>query len=116
MPTIETFSWCPDPGASVTETERQVRASFGDGYTQTVGDGINTLRDDWSVTFTRDNVIVEEIRDFIRRHKQRTPFYWTPPGSTVPALYVASDPAITYNGGSSATLKFKISRTYRGRP
>lgn len=38
---VETFTWCPMVEPTVTITQRVMKAQFGDGYSQAVGDGIN---------------------------------------------------------------------------
>ncbi|MEP8995473.1 phage tail protein, partial [Enterobacter hormaechei] len=48
---LETFNWSPrvNPSQDVTMRTREVQ--FGDGYTQTSGDGLNPRSQSWDLTF-----------------------------------------------------------------
>lgn len=76
---MTTFTHVPAPGAAQS-VEPKVRATpFGDGYSQRVGDGINTLRRMWSLRFTRETADIDDIEDFLRGEGGVTSFDWTPP-------------------------------------
>lgn len=73
------FTWVPDNGAS-RETEFKVRkAQFGDGYSQRVGDGINTMGGTYPLSFTNKPSVVDEIEAFLEQRKGTTAFTFRPP-------------------------------------
>ena len=110
---LDTFTWCPEVGAEATYTQRNLRVQFGDGYEQVMGDGINIEKDSWPLTFNVDKDVGELIRDFIRRHKERTPFYWTPPFAEEPEKYIGKGLSVTYPGGRAMIIKVTFEKTYR---
>lgn len=110
---LKTFAWCPDPGANVQHSHRNVTAQFGDGYEQVVGDGINTYRDTWQLTFNRDLKECKLIEAFVNEHRERVPFWWTPPYGTKPERYTASGMTTDYPGGLNMVVKFTMRRVYR---
>lgn len=110
---LETFTWCPEAGAEVQYIERNLSAQFGDGYIQIMGDGINTSIDVWPLTFIRDVREAILIRDFILKHKERTPFYWTPPFETQAAKYRGTGLTFNYAGGSMGIVKVTFTKTFR---
>lgn len=76
----ETFSWSPAYPVETTPTPQLLEATFGDGYSQSVPDGINFLRDSWALVF--ENRPSEEggaIDEFLRRHGGYRWFWWLPP-------------------------------------
>ena len=77
---VETFEWCPVPGAEVTYEYATVSAALGDGLEQSAELGLNNERQIWNLTFDGDEVRIKAITDFVRRHKGSLPFLWKPPG------------------------------------
>ncbi|QHF27387.1 phage tail protein [Pseudomonas sp. R32] len=76
---METFSWSPktEPTGNV---EYRVRTSqFGDGYQQVVGDGLNSKRQSWPLSFVGDEQRIKAIVEFLDRHAGARSFYWTAP-------------------------------------
>jgi phage-related protein len=64
-------------------TPRTLENTFGDGYEQRIGDGLNTIKEIWTVTF--ENVLWTEvltINDFLKEQAGTLSFMWTPPGET----------------------------------
>lgn len=77
---MATFDWVPDYEAPLSEEPRVLRAPFGDGYEQRVGDGINNNPRKWSLTFDcRDEDEGDAILAFLRAHSGVEAFDWTPP-------------------------------------
>lgn len=92
--TIETFTFFgharPTTGTGREVTPRVLTASFGDGYSQRVGDGINTLDTKASVIFeamTRTEAQATEA--FFARHSGFKSFLWTFPGDTEQKRWIA---------------------------
>ena len=72
-----TFAWRPSFDANQRVTHRTLDVQFGDGYEQSVGDGINTRREAWSLTFEGKSEKINAIKTFLDEHKGYIPFYWT---------------------------------------
>lgn len=75
----QTFTWAPDNGATGDTQYRTRTAQFGDGYRQSVGDGINSKVQSWPLTFTKNKATAEEIIAFLDEHQGAKSFIWTPP-------------------------------------
>lgn len=73
------FTWAADYGSSVSTKPSVLRAKFGDGYEQRVGDGLNSLVRTWNVTFTVAPDVATAIDEFLSGLKGVTNFDWTPP-------------------------------------
>ena len=84
------FTWKPltDPEGSLSD--QNIETQFGNGYTQSTGDGINTIRQIWPLKFEGQKADMEPIVNFIRDRQGRELFEWeTPMGET--GLFVAKD-------------------------
>lgn len=65
-----------------------LKAKFGDGYGQAVGDGINARQQKWPLTFVGTEAEVGPIQVFLDARGGYESFYWTPPGpNAVLGLY-----------------------------
>lgn len=81
---MATFDWIPDQGASFELAPRVNRTQFGDGYSQRVPDGLNSVMETWNLAFTlRTKAEVGAIDAFLRTQKGATAFDWTSPAGTV---------------------------------
>jgi phage-related protein len=94
----EVFSWSVRAEPSGQASFRTLDAQFGDGYSQSAADGINTKSQSWTVSFrgiiepTCANIIAaNEIMDFLDARGGWESFLWTPPASSVQGLYVAKN-------------------------
>ena len=77
----DTFSWVPDFGNEVETSPRVLSVSFGDGYSQSVPDGINTMPLVRSVAFSnRDATEIAAIDTFLRNQAGVKWFWYTHPG------------------------------------
>lgn len=75
---MATFTWKPQ--TAIRKLKPKVRvASFGDGYDQRVGDGINNNPASWSLTFQHTKAYMDPIIDFMDIHGGSMVFDWTPP-------------------------------------
>ncbi len=76
-------TWPASPGPSKADPETTVRvleAGFGDGYTQTMADGLNTIADSYSVSWgLLTKAELATFIDFLTAKSGYTPFLWTPP-------------------------------------
>jgi phage-related protein len=76
---MPTFDYCPSVSSSSQEESRVLVTSYGDGYQQRIGDGINIRKRIWNVTFNGTAEYTNEIRDFLRTSNGVDSFDWTPP-------------------------------------
>ncbi|WP_337262962.1 MULTISPECIES: phage tail protein [unclassified Serratia (in: enterobacteria)] len=109
---LETFNYCArvNPVGDYTFRVREVQ--FGDGYKQRVGDGLNNESQSWQLTFTNNEQITIEIRDFFKRHAGYKAFKWTSP-SLEPGLYTCKTYQITALGKNSrGKLMFQLAATF----
>ena len=77
---MSTFTWSPSYPASQSVKPRVLKAQFGDGYEQRIGDGINTRPRTWSVQFNnRSKAEIAQIDAFLSASNGQIAFDWTPP-------------------------------------
>ena len=77
---MSTFIWFPTYSGTSADIGFKVRtASFGDGYQQRVGDGINTLKRVWNMTFELPKPQTDAIEAFLYTLEGVGSFDWTPP-------------------------------------
>lgn len=76
---MPTFTWSPRTSATKEIAPRVRKASFGDGYTQRVADGINTQLRAWSLEFVRPEAEADAIEAFLVARAATEAFDWTDP-------------------------------------
>jgi len=77
---MSTFTWPPSYNSSITEQPAVNSATFGDGYSQDVADGINNLKKMWSLQFNNIKPTdAVNIRAFLKALGGTTAFDWTDP-------------------------------------
>lgn len=108
---LETFTWPVRINAAGENSLKVRTASFGDGYAQTAGDGLNSEVSQWSVTLVGKEALVREALDFIRNHGGYRSFIWTPPLSDV-GLFRCSEYKPTALGAGNYSLSATFIRTY----
>jgi phage-related protein len=73
-----------DSDSTYTREPRTLRADFGGGYSQVLGDGINPYSETWQLSFSnRPKADVAVIRAFLDTVSEITPFDWTPPDEAI---------------------------------
>lgn len=99
----------PDQGASKTPRVRVRANAFGDGYEQRVGDGINSIMEDWNLSFTlRTKTVVLAIDAFLKSQAGVLAFDWvTPEGNTKKFICKEWTAAYIHDGDCSLTAKFE---------
>lgn len=80
---LETFTYAPRVNPVGDHSFRIREVQFGDGYKQSVGDGLNTELQSWSLTFIGNWQRITEIRNFFKRHGGYKAFKWTTPNFDV---------------------------------
>lgn len=77
---MATFTWAISVGSSYEVTPKVREARFGDGYSQTVGDGINNIPRVWNVSIALlDQTTAAAIDTFLRARGGAEAFDWTDP-------------------------------------
>ena len=75
-----TFIATPDKSMTKTSAPKVLSVSFGDGYEQRIADGINSLRETYSLSFkTRPKADIEDIVVFLDTKKNVSKFLFTMP-------------------------------------
>lgn len=64
----DTFAWKPTTSTRGTATGKVARAQFGDGYSQSSPDGINSISRSYDVSFTAHESVIAAIAAFIDAH------------------------------------------------
>lgn len=77
---MRVFTWRPLVETPGGVRFRVLKAQFGDGYSQTVGDGINNRTQSWNLTFRGSHEFIREIMAFLDEHGGALRFLWTPSG------------------------------------
>ena len=72
------FTWRPTNEARGRITARVKRAQFGDGYSQSTPDGINSINQEWPFTFVGRRGEMQDLVDFLANHVGQS-FQFTPP-------------------------------------
>ena len=79
---METFTYQVIVGTTGEVKQRVWENSFGDGYVQSGGTGINGRSEEWSIVIIGKLLAGETlagVRDFLDRHEGYKPFIWTSP-------------------------------------
>lgn len=80
MPTYPTFPAIAPTEAPAETEARVLQTNFGDGYGQTVADGIQNVRLTVNVSWLNlTDSEAQTLEDFLRARGGYLPFFWTPP-------------------------------------
>lgn len=107
----ETFSWSPRINPRGQVKLRTLEARFGDGYTQTAGDGINNKVQSWPLEFVGSEARIAEIVAFLDRHGGHRSFLWTPPLG-VEGRYRATEYDAVAMGAGIFSLAVTLQQTF----
>lgn len=89
---MSTFSYTPDFGSQKQTKPRVNNASFGDGYTQRIAMGINTIPQVWNLQFAnRTQSERDGIVGFFETCGGVTSFDWTPPNASASIKVICQD-------------------------
>lgn len=99
----------PSPGIGRRVKYNVFEAEFGDGYSQTVGNGINFRRRQMTLAWdvlTDDQA--DEIAEFFFPRAKTTPFYWQPPRESEPVKWICDEwtDDVTQDGLRKITATF----------
>jgi len=100
----------PRKASGRTVTPRFLRADLGDGYDQRSGDGIQTIKEEWSVTFAAlDQTNADTLIAFFEGLEGYQSFTWVPFRQSVAKKFICTQWSEAYPGNSLTT----ISATFR---
>lgn len=108
----EVFTWCPSVEPQGTINYRTLIARFGDGYQQTMGDGINNRIQSWPLEFTGKEETIKPILTFLDKHAGFRSFLWTPPLGEQ-GYYKAVQPQLTALGAGNYTLSVTFEQIFK---
>lgn len=94
---MKELTWRPQGGVEPTVTHRIKSAQFGDGYTQRVGDGINTRKEVWPLTFLGRKAEIEAIKAFFDEHAGHKAFLWRGKAFVAPGGYSWREGAVAWS-------------------
>lgn len=110
FPDIGTPDWGfteEDPEASVTQVQ------FGDGYTLRQPDGINYLRDAWSLTWSSlDEATAVATYQWLRVRKNLKAFLWTHPVSGNVIQVICTSVSLSYVDYNDYALRANFKRDF----
>lgn len=99
----------PDWGYRFQVTARVGNNQFGDGYSQRVPDGLNTMLRSTTLTYTdRPTVEKETLRIFLEAQAGVTNFDWQPEGEPVSSKWYAPKWTISPSSGDSWKISIDI--------
>ena len=108
---VEIFKWDAKTGDQGDITFAVLKAQYGDGYTQAVGEGINNESGVWPYTYIGPIDEIEPIRAFLRWHQGYKKFQWTPPFGE-PGLYTCEKFSVLPKGGPLVQLTATFQQTF----
>jgi phage-related protein len=107
------FTWIPSLGFTSESSPRINVASFGDGYTQRVADGINNMKQTWSLQFQSNSIATATaIEAFLVLRGGTTSFTWTPPGESTEIRVICEKWTKTYESSISRNISATFERVY----
>ncbi|MHC8321127.1 phage tail protein [Pseudomonas sp. GB2N2] len=109
---IERFTWSTEKGATGDIKQRIRSKGFGDGYSQSVSDGINNKVQSWPVSYTGTAARIKEIIVFLDRHKGAKAFLWTPPLGELGLYKCPNGYQPSHKGGAVYVLTATFEQTF----
>jgi phage-related protein len=109
---IERFTWQIEKGATGDIKQRTRSKQFGDGYEQSVSDGINNKVQSWPISHTGSAERIKEIIAFLDRHKGAKAFLWMPPLGELGLYKCPNGYQPSHKGGSVYTLTATFEQTF----
>ena len=59
------FNWYPDYESEKTVKPNVTVLNYGDDYQHRQSQGLNRIKEEWSLTFTRSHDVVNDVDDFL---------------------------------------------------
>jgi phage-related protein len=95
-----------------TVTPRVREAQLGDGYSQRVADGLNTLDEDNTWTFHLSDTDANTLEAFFVARAGWDAFSWQPPRYAASCNWICTSWSRTYEPGSYSTIVAQIKRVW----
>ena len=96
----------PTRGSSRKVNARFLRANLGDGYDQRNGDGIQTIKEEWNVTFVcLDETDANTLVAFFEGLEGYQNFTWTPFRQSVAKKFICPDWTEQFPGSSNTNIQ-----------
>jgi len=103
----------PDKALKQDINPRILKAQFGDGYMQRARDGINTLKETWSLTWTNRGITEgQKLLDFLEHTEGLHKFTWTPPYVSSPIKVIVDSWGVSYPQMDVLTIQAKFTRVH----
>lgn len=112
---LREFTWCPRLNAGVEITHRMRMAQFGDGYSQSTGDGLNSRSQKWDLEFVGDEKMIGEISAFLDDHKGYLSFIWKAP-LNAKSLFRCPTYKISALGNDKYSLSAQFAQAFSSTP
>jgi len=113
MPTALPLTTLIDQGSSRKRQYRTLRAEFGNGYEQTAPDGINAVRDEWSISYSNltgaERTTLVTALDTVQGWDVLT---WTAPGDVTQKKWKVSEGWSESTNGLHYTVSFTLRQCY----
>jgi len=102
-----------DYTANSTSEPRVLEAVLGDGYHQRAADGINSMPQVWSLTWTnRSYLDIDAIENFFIALGGHTSFDWIPLRATTALKFTASSWTRSYNEPENDSFSVNIKQSW----
>lgn len=108
----ETFTWRPRVQSEGGSNFRVLSVQFGDGYKQSVGDGINTKVQSIKLSFIGNAAFINAIKAFLDARKGYEPFWFTKKGDATPLLWECLSYSDSYVGANVYTLNTQFTQRF----
>lgn len=108
---VPVFKWNIERNVTADINYRVIETQFGDGYKQTMGDGINAKDEKYSIRVNARESVAKEIMEFFDERGGHKSFFWTPPLGKM-GLYQCRDPKPAPQGGGLYTITGTFVRSY----
>lgn len=107
------FTYIPSTSFSADSTPKVLTAKFGDGYSQRVADGINTIKKEWNLSFNNRSLAdALAIKTFFADRKGVEAFSWTPTGEAAAVSVIAPSWKEVYASPLTRTITAKFQIVY----
>lgn len=109
----DVFNYMPSKSFQKATKARVKKAQFGDGYSQRLVDGINSIINEWSINFTSKSISeINNIVQFFETNNGASYFLWTPPGESTQYKVICQEWSKTYDSHISASLSAKFEQVF----
>ena len=103
----------PTRASSKAVKTRTLVANFGDGYTSRAGDGIHTIKEEWSVQWAGlDATSANTIISFLEAKEGYEAFAWTGFRESSPKKYICKEWNESYHGNSLTSISATFEQVF----